>query len=534
MNTFRRVPVPPKARKRQGHKIFPAPTRGWVTNESVVGGQGGACRVLENWFPEADAVRVRGGCDKVATIGNDPVTALFTYNQAGLEKLFACSATDIYNVTSLNPTTPPSADVSSQTSGYYSTAQMATAGGEFLYACNEADAPQLYNGTTWTQITGVSSPAITGVTTTLLRAVWEYRNRLFFIERDSLRAWYLPVESVGGAALDLSLAGVFRKGGNLLYGATWSLDAGDGVDDKCVFISDLGEVAVYEGGDPGDVADWRLVGRYDISAPLGKNCHVSAGGDLLIGTVEGIVPLTEIIQKDAAALSLSAVTRPIEQDWKFQSRQLLAAYPWEMMKFPERNMMLVSLPHTTANPVCFVVNLLTGAWAKYTGWDVQCLALFGGDAYFGSADGEVYKAESGGQDNTASYLCRMSMEADHLGKPGVYKAIKMARGIFRESATTNPKLSVAMDYSTTFPSAPSAAADGGLTGVWDSGVWDTAIWDDGTSLDDLSTATTRWVSMGKSGYAVSPQVQITVGNNRKPDARLVSVELIYETGGLVV
>ena len=68
-----------------------------------------------------------------------------------------------------------------------------------------------------------------------------------FVKRDSLKAYYLPVASIGGAAQDVSLSGVFQRGGKLLLGATWSLDSGDGMDDKCVFVSDRGEAAIYSG-----------------------------------------------------------------------------------------------------------------------------------------------------------------------------------------------------------------------------------------------------------------------------------------------
>ena len=125
------------------------------------------------------------------------------------------------------------------------------------------------------------------------------------------------------------------------------MDAGDGVDDKCVFVSDLGEVAIYEGPDPSnadpetDTEPWRLVGRYDITEPLGKNAHMRAGGDLLIATVDGIVPISEAIRKDVAALSLSAVSRPIEPDWKKEARARLGDSPWELLKWPDRNMAIV-------------------------------------------------------------------------------------------------------------------------------------------------------------------------------------------------
>ena len=48
----------------------------------------------------------------------------------------------------------------------------------------------------------------------------------------------------------IPLSGAATKGGKLLFCAVWSLDAGDGTDDKMVFMTDLGEILVFTGSDP--------------------------------------------------------------------------------------------------------------------------------------------------------------------------------------------------------------------------------------------------------------------------------------------
>ena len=51
----------------------------------------------------------------------------------------------------------------------------------------------------------------------------------------------------------IPLSGAATKGGKLLFGATWSIDAGDGIDDKCVFVTDQGELLIFTGSDPSTV-----------------------------------------------------------------------------------------------------------------------------------------------------------------------------------------------------------------------------------------------------------------------------------------
>jgi hypothetical protein len=112
--------------------------------------------------------------------------------------------------------------------------------------------------------------AFTGVNPATLTSVWEHKSRLWFIESGTLSAWYLPVDSRTGAAVEFPLQGVFHKGGVLTIGATWSVDSGSGLDDLQVFITDQGEVAVYAGTDPSDATKWAVVGIYQIGRPMGR------------------------------------------------------------------------------------------------------------------------------------------------------------------------------------------------------------------------------------------------------------------------
>lgn len=471
--------------------------------------------------------------DNVTMVAQEPVVSEFTYVAGATRKLFATSATAIFDVTSVaDAEVPPTAAVSGLTGGYFSSAQMATIGGSYLYAVNGSDLARLYDGSTWLAVTGVSVPAITGVTTSTLSHVWAYRNRLFFVQTGTMNAWALPVDSIGGAAIQISLAGVFKNGGSLLSGGSWSYDAGNGINDRCVFVSDNGEVAVFEGGDPSDINDWRLTGRYDITPIMGKKGLLQIGGDLLLITQDGIVPMSQVVQKDPAALSLAAVTKNIEPEWR---REVISrrGLNWEIIKFPQYNMGIVSLPNTsTTSAYCFVVNLETGAWAKYTGWDANCLALHDDWAYFGTSTGTIMKMEIGGSDNGTIYIAKYCGLFDHCKAIGFDKTVHSLRGTFTAGRTFIPKLSIAVDYDTTFPTAPSSTPDTGAPSLWDVGLWDVAVWDAATVTP--APYNTRWVSSGKSGFVVAPQIQVTCGVTATPDAEFAQMDTVFDIGELVV
>lgn len=103
------------------------------------------------------------------------------------------------------------------------------------------------NGTTASVAPGITVPG--GLSTADFSYVWAYKQRLFFTQKDSLNAWYLPVDQIGGTAVELPLGGVFGRGGSLVFGATWSLDSGasGGLSEQWVVVTTEGEVAVYQG-----------------------------------------------------------------------------------------------------------------------------------------------------------------------------------------------------------------------------------------------------------------------------------------------
>ena len=140
---------------------------------------------------------------------------------------------------------------------------MATSGGTFTVAVNGSDKLKIYNGTTWYNVDGTSSPyAITGVSTQNFADVLTHHRRLWFVEKNSLKCWYLPTDSIAGAATQYDFGPLFQMGGSIAKIDTWTLDAGFGMDDYFVVITTAGEIAVFSGTDPSSSATWELNGIY--------------------------------------------------------------------------------------------------------------------------------------------------------------------------------------------------------------------------------------------------------------------------------
>jgi len=431
-----------------------------------------------------------------------------------------------------------------QTSGNYSASQMATFdGNNWLIAVNETgDAPlRMKNGATWvtlgTGAPGDGASTITGpggIPPAKLAYIWKYRNRFFFIEVGSMNAWYLPINSVGGELNIIPLSGSATRGGKLVAGATWSVDAGDGIDDKCVFLTSEGEVLIFTGSDPGDVANWRQEGRYHISPPMGMNAILPLGGDLLIVTVDGIVPVSQAITKDAQQLELAMLTRPIKPLWR-ETVNAKRDKPWSIRKWDEYGGIFVATPGGTAgNQSCLAANDATGAWTRFT-WDATCFLLLRGNMFFGTQSGKIMQADRTGYDDGVPYVCTLVGGWEMFQAHSQQVVWHQARAIFTAKAaeTFQPQLSAAIDFVITIPQPPPPGPDPGVQDLWDQGVWDDALWDQPTP-GRASFRNTMWVSIGMTGFSHAPIVQVTVAQQAKPDVELIAIAATFEQEGVTV
>jgi len=528
----RRLPAPRMKPPAMQEKPFIAPSAGWVSATNLANSPAGAAKVLENWYPTATGIKMRGGSFRHATASaTDPLESVFAYTGTAA-KMFGAAGGAILDLTSpVDANTPPAAAVSGQASNYYSALNFQNVAGTFLLVANGDDEIQIFNGTSWSALVSGASPGqLDGVASDQIAHLNGYRNRVWGVQKNTVKAWYWPTDSIAGTVGEVSLAGVFRRGGSLLFTATWSLDAGDGLDDKIVFVSDLGEVAVYQGDPTDDV--WGLVGRYDAAPPLGKNAFLTVGGDLLILTTIGLVPLSAIMSKDPGALALAAVSRNIQPDWLAEADHRRSR-PWEIVKWSTRNIAYVTCPVIDASTpaICFAVNLETGAWSKVAGWNTRCFCLHDDQVYFGRDDGALMLADATGFDDGEPIYHQYVGHTDHLGHVGQHKTVKQARAVFRTRAAIQPKIDVVTNYDDYVPLFPSAAPVEEGLGLWDSALWDEASWDIGPNYAGYKTG---WVSVGASGYAHAPVLLVTSGSTIAPAAELVTVETTFIPGGTVV
>lgn len=463
---------PQRAAVLKDHTVA-APVEGWDASTALAAMPPLRAVQLKNWFPQPGYVEVRKGYRRHARdVGTttDSVETLAVWNGPASSKMFAASGGKLYDATSAAAATEEATGFASDR---WQWINHTTSAGHYLWMCNGTDAVRHYNGTVW------ANPTLTGVTASDVIQVCAHKKRIWMVVTGSTKAYYLPTEAIAGAATAFELGSNFPRGGYLVAMATWTRDGGNGADDYALFISSLGEVAIYQGTDPASADTWALVGVFQLAPPIGRRCFLQYGGNILILTQQGVVPLSQILAIDTAQTNLFANTARISQAMTAAAVSYSSNFGWEMCVYPRGNRLIVNIPTVeNSTAIQFVQNTLTGAWCEFEGMSANCWAVLNDKLYFGANDGTVYKADTGSDDGGASITAVGQCAYQPFGARGRVKRFSMIRPLITTTGIHRPSVGISVDFVET--SNLSTPLVGTATGgaVWDTAKWDTATWSD--------------------------------------------------------
>ena len=511
----------PNRRKVAATQFVPAPTLGWVATNNIALGKPGTANILENFFPKPDTVELRGGwaqhSDTTETV---PVNTLMAWHGPSSSKLFGVSNDTIYDVTS---STASATSITTLTSSKCKYVNFTTSGGHFLFVVNGADTAKHYNGSAW------ATPSITGETSDSFSNVNVYKQRLFFIVKNSLQFAYLPVQSIAGAATTYELGDLFTMGGHLVAMGTLSIDGGVGPDDHAVFITSNGQVALFQGSNPSDANDWSLVGVFTMARPLGDRCMLQVGGDLYINTEIGVLPLSQALKVDSAALASVVVTRNIAPEINLAASRYKSNFGWQIIGYPKGTMAIINVPISEGvKQEQFVMNSQTGAWCKFTNQNAACWEVMDGDLYFGGNDGKVYQADSAASDGGASISGDMQTAYDPFGNAAQLKAWKQIRPIIYAQGSVAPQVGLNVDFVSSNPTGTISQASSN-NAQWGTMVWGSFTWAGGRTLS------AKWRALtDKPGYVAAVRMRVLASGAGDPVLLQVNgFQVAYENGGIM-
>lgn len=495
---------------------YPAPTLGLNARDSIANMKPGFAIVLDNWFPQTTSVALRNGSANWKTGFTSEVDSLLVYKSSSSSKMFAASGTAIYDATSSGAI--GTAVVTAQSSARWQSVNFGTPGGQFLVCVNGLDYIQEYDGTTWKTINGTSTPAITGVDTSLFKDVQVYASRLWFTERNSFRVWYLPVNSIAGAASSIDLSSLFRLGGSLQGMVTWTVAAELATTQYAAFISSEGEGLLYTGINPDNATGFNLVGTFRVGKPIGQRFYARVGTDTVLITQDGIVPLSEAVINNRQSQS-DAVSYVIENMVNDDVALYGGQFGWTILLYPLGNKIILNSPRpTSSQTVQYVMNTLTNAWCRYTGLKSYCWALFNDQVFFGS-DTTVVQAETGNSDLGQAISADVMPAYSYFQAEGAQKLFTAVRPIVQATGSFMPSLGIATDFAATPPFSQPQLTIGVGGAVWNIAVWNVAMWG-----DTLQT-NVNWQTIGGLGFAATVRMQTLTKN---VSASWQAIDFAYE------
>lgn len=478
----------------QGASV-PAPIEGWDAVSPLAAMSPKRAIKMDNWFPQPSWVELRKGFVVHSNTNGQPVETLATYNGVSSKNMFAAAGDAVFDVTDSGGSTQV---LSGLTNARWQFVNFSTTGGNFLYMVNGADVPRYFDGVSWAMatITGVSSSDIVGVNA--------YKNRLWFTINESSDAAYLPVDSIQGAAVTFPLGGLFTKGGFLMAMGTWSIDAGDGPDDYAVFLSSQGQCAIYSGIDPTDPNDFRLVGVFDMGAPIGRRCLTRVGADIALICIDGVVPLSRAMIFERAAVVKVSLTQRIQRVMNESAKLYKDHFGWQLISYPRGTRAILNVPVAeNNNQVQYVMNTLSGAWCQFIGMKANCWELLNDDPYYGGNDGLVYRADTSGGDAGNTLSADLMTAFNYYGTHGNQKRWSMCRPQLTTDGQVDPGLGFNVDFRDDAPlSVPT-------TNILSSSLWDVAQWDVADWAGDIRVIA-NWTSVTGIGYCASIRLAVNV------------------------
>jgi hypothetical protein len=372
-------------------------------------------------------------------------------------------------------------------------------------------------------------PTVSGVDPRLFITVTLYANRLFFVEKNSMRTWYFGANQISGPALSFDLGSLMTLGGSLMNIAAWTVDNADGVIEYICFISTEGEVLMYSGTDPGSPTTWAKAGHFYIGRPIGRRCIARWGSDMVIITTDGFIPLSKALLTDRSQLQ-GAISDKISNLVSNDTISYFNNFGWQAIFYPSGDKLIVNVPQVQNSlQYQYVMNTITGAWCRFTNWNANTFETLGNDIYFGSnvdpnlSYAYVSKCDTGYSDDGAYISGEAKTAFQYFGSPGRQKHVSMVQPVFNITGNMNATLAIDMDFNDAYPAAqPSFSGTGGT--LWNTSLWNTFPWSPGVSTK------TDW--QGLTGVGDCGALHMRIVNNGSATS-WQAVSYVFRLGGVL-
>lgn len=500
--------------------------------------------LLDNLIPRTTGVEIRKGwahwvpvannfAGEVRSImafnGDDPTTSRLFCSDSGTGKIWNITAPEVAPVVALTPTT------NSLRAGEWYDTHFHTEAGNFL-CCASAGAGYFTYSVTdgWVDRSALLTfPALDTTTAKDLAFVWTWKNRIWFLKKDSSVAYYLPVSLIQGALTKFDFGQQLKRGGALAFGATWTYDAGNGIDDSLILVSNEGELLIYQGTDPGAAATFQLKGVWFIGAvPVGRRCFCDHGGSLLILCAYGLVAMEDVIAGRITATDIaSGVAGKINQALATRVSERPDQYYWSLTVLPSEALIVLSTPiylDTLNTYQELAMNSITNSWCTLSGMPILCATIYQGRFIYGDRTGGVKWGFKGFQDaqDVAGTLDGTDITGRFQNAFNDFESPNMNKRMLRIKVyglVDRTALTFMARFQPEYNLGDDIYAPGLTTGAlpfWDVAIWDESLWGIGAGYFH------QWFGVNGFGKKMSLQMALRGGGQ----VLATDYEVLYETG----
>jgi hypothetical protein len=241
-------------------------------------------------------------------------------------------------------------------------------------------------------VTWAYTPSINGVDPAKFAFVMVWKNRVWFVEKDTAHAWYLDFGAIFGPATKYQFGNRFQQGGALIGLWSWTKEGGAGMDDFLVAISTGGDLLVYEGIDPNQASAFTLKGVWFMGAiPSGRRIATNFGGDMLVMSSLGILPMSKLTAGDPIINISQYKTYKISNLFNQLYMATGGIRGWALRMHPLDQTLVAIVPQgLEASSIQLAMALTTQGWGYYRGLPIgNCAEAYDGSFYFGMPDGRV-------------------------------------------------------------------------------------------------------------------------------------------------
>lgn len=221
-----------------------------------------------------------------------------------------------------------------------------------------------------------------------------FAHRLWFTAKDSTKAWYLGAfgsPAIYGSATAFDFGPYFPHGGALVGLYNWTTDGANGVGNMLVAISAGGDIVIFQGTDPSSASSWSMVAVwYAGGLPAGRRIATDFGGDLLILTTVGILPLSKLVIGNPIVDRTVYATGKIANLFNAAMVTSSSLRGWSVRLHPQDNTLLVTVPTAAGQPTTqLAMSLANRSWSQYRGLNMLSNEVWNGQMYFGTTDGRI-------------------------------------------------------------------------------------------------------------------------------------------------